>query len=39
LGEGFRFGSTLPGGQFIGETLGATGASVIDEMSRIEDKK
>lgn len=39
LGEGFRVGSTLPGGQFMGETLGATGASVIDEMSKIEDKK
>lgn len=38
LGSGFRVGSTLPGGQFIGEALGATGASVIEEMSNIGNK-
>jgi hypothetical protein len=39
LGEGLSSGSTLPGAQFIGETLGSTTASFIDGMSRIEDKK
>ena len=33
LGNGFKNGSTLPGGQFIGETLGATGASIYDQMT------
>jgi RHS repeat-associated protein len=39
LGEEFRLGSTLPEGQFIGETLGTTGASIIDEISKIAENK
>ncbi len=38
LGEGFKTGSTLPGGKFMGETLGTTGSSVFDEMTTLGNK-
>ncbi len=38
LGEGFKTGSTLPGGKFMGETLGTTGGYVFDEITTLGNK-
>ena len=35
LGIGFKLGSTIPGSQFLGETIGSLSASAYDEMTNL----